>query len=341
MRILVAGAGGIVGSHIAEHFAKRGDQVIALELERAPPALLPVAAAWAGFDLISKMPPVTSRKVPAFTPGVIREAAGPGLDAAIFALTPPGAEGTAADFVGYFSNATAVLEACASLVHPPAYVHCSSLRVYGGSIAKVPVVEDADRYRFAIVTAVPEIMPIDQAPQTPAGAVVAAADLLAQSYGHFRRLRLAVLRLGAVAGARAPGPSGVNWIGRMAGAAILGTPVELPGNRKIVRDLVDADDVALAVRAFLDAPSTQPLVLNVGGGVDHAVSYGDVLDAFEKRTGKPVPVTFQPPPAHLRRIIVTDIDRIRERLHWKPRIPVAAVLERTAAWFEENRSLFA
>lgn len=340
MRILVTGAGGIVGSHVAEHFAKRGDQVMALEREGPPPDGLPAAAAEAGLAVISALPPVTVRRLPAFTVEAVREAIGPGVDAAVQALAAPlpGAPGEALS--AYFSSVVSVLEACASLPKPPALVHVSSMRVYGGNLSRVPVLEEGERYRYAAMASVPEIMPVDQAQQNPAAAAGAAADIVAQAYGYSRGLRTAVFRIASVAGRRPAGPSGMGWVARFAAAALLERPLSAPGGRKVTRDILDAEDVVLAVRAFLDTPTTAPLVLNLGGGPERVTSYGEVLDRLQARTGKPAPVTFTEPPPGFRRCVVCDTGRAQERLRWKPRIPAAACIERTADWIDQNRTLF-
>lgn len=75
--------------------------------------------------------------------------------------------------------------------------------------------------------------------------------------------------------------------------ALTGRPVTLVGEGRRVHSLVAMNDVAQYVRAAVEHPERDGQVLVIGG--PEPVSWRDVVAAFERELGRPIPVHSVPP----------------------------------------------
>ena len=121
-------------------------------------------------------------------------------------------------------------------------------------------------------------------------------------------------------------PSFTRQIARI--EAGLAPPVLRVGNLDEERDFLDVEDIVSAYVALLDAREqlAPAEVFNVASG--QAVRIGDILDMLLAQAD--APITVEVDPARLRPVsvqsMVGDATRLRNRVGWRPRIPLSQTL---------------
>ena len=212
-----------------------------------------------------------------------------------------------------------VLQACREL-KIERLVHTSSSEVYGTAI-QVPIDEEH---------------PLQG--QSPYSASKIGADKLAESY--FRAYDLLVVTVrpfntyGPRQSARAVIPTIITQ-------ALTKDEISL-GNLTPKRDLTFVSDT---VDGFLKAGETNGIegeVFNLGSGSE--ISIGELADVIVSAVGRNVQVVSEnnrvrPGNSEVERL-VADSSRARQQLNWRPRILLDEGLRRTIKWIEENIHLY-
>ncbi|PXY17092.1 hypothetical protein BAY59_36575 [Prauserella coralliicola] len=195
-----------------------------------------------------------------------------------------------------------VLDALAERGKPGKLVAASTAAVYGAP-ATQPITEDA---------------PI--APQNPYGASKAAADLAVANLaatGAIGAVSLRAFNIAGAAGGRTDHDFSRLIPKVLAVQAGLADTLGVNGDGSAVRDFLHVRDMALAfVLALETCVEGQWRAYNVGSGADTSIS--DVLRAAEQVTGRPVPITRNPP-ADEPPVLLADSSRIRDELGWQPK----------------------
>jgi len=320
MKVLVTGAAGFIGYHVARRLAEtKRCEVIGIdnlneyyspELKRARLADLEKfedfrfakldfadAPAFAGFYALTKPDYVIHLGAQA---GVRYSAENPA------AYVRSNIEG--------FLN---VLEACRRT--PPKHlVFASSSSVYGAG-AKVPFSEDANT---------------DQ-PISFYGATKKSNELMAHSYAHLHGLMITGLRFFTVYG-----PWGrPEMAPTMFAKAICGqTPIKLFNHGQNRRDFTYVDDIVDGVVKVLLYPPAQPpippfRIFNIGH--NRPVEVVLFVRMLEELLGKKAVVELVPPQPGDMIETCANIDRLRDAIGFAPKTSLEDGLQRFVAWFRE------
>jgi CDP-paratose 2-epimerase len=141
-----------------------------------------------------------------------------------------------------------VLEATRKAGTDPCLVFCSTNKVYGDNVNRLPVTESQNSYHYAANRkGIDEDFPIDKTGHTPYGSSKLAADTYVQDYAHTYGLKSIVFRMSCIYGPRQFGVEDQGWVAWFAIASVLGRPVTVYGDGKQLRDVLYVDDL---VRAF-------------------------------------------------------------------------------------------
>lgn len=297
-RILVTGAGGFVGRHVAEALARRlapGSTVLAglRNAEAAPAGTAPVS-----LDITDA----------AACRAVLREAR---PDAVVHLAAIAAVQEARADpgrcWRVNLDGTRHLAEAVLAEVPEARFLFVSSSEVYGGTFKRgtAPLDEDAV---------------LD--PTNPYAASKAAADLLV---GQMARDGLRAVRLRPF-NHTGPGQSDAFVVPAFAAQvarieAGLQPPVLRVGNLEALRDFLDVRDVAAAYAAAATGPELAPgTILNIASGRPRSVR--EALDALVGLAR--VAVTVEPDPARMRPndtpFAVGDSTRAHDLLGWRPAI---------------------
>lgn len=212
---------------------------------------------------------------------------------------------------GTFNVVTAARDNDVSLV-----VHTSTSETYG-TARYVPIDEDH---------------PLQA--QSPYSATKIAADKLAQSFHHSYGLPLTTVRPFNTYGPR-QSPRAV--IPTIASQALGGTTVRL-GHLAPTRDFTYVSDT---VNGFVRAGASAAIgqTFNLGSGQE--ISVGDLVELMAEILGKELRVEHDPdrdrPASSEVDRLVSDNTRAREVLGWEPQTSLRDGLQRTVEWFSAHR----
>jgi CDP-paratose 2-epimerase len=178
-------------------------------------------------------------------------------------------------------------------VHSPEAVFTllSTNKVYGDSPNELPLKELETRWDYSReedYNGIDENCRIDRTLHSLFGASKASGDLMAQEYGRYFGMKVAVFRGGCLTG---PSHSGVElhgFLSYLVKVALSGGTYSVYGYKgKQVRDNIHSHDVVRAIEAFAENPRNGE-VYNLGGGRANSVSMLEAIAKIEDISGKKV-----------------------------------------------------
>jgi nucleoside-diphosphate-sugar epimerase len=317
MDVLVTGAAGFIGSHVADRLLADGHRVRGVDAltDNYPVgqkrANLAPADASGAFTLaegdLATMPTVSLTELLEGVDAVVHLAARPGVRKSFtHGFAPYASDNVVAT--------QRLLEAVAATGGGPRFMYGSSSSVYGVS-ARLPTTE-SDPLK----------------PHSPYAVTKLAGEHLCGVYAANKAISTVVLRFFTVYGPRQRPDMGLH---RFIEHALDGEPVPVFGTGEQVRDYTYVGDVVDAiVRATLggiDAGS----IFNVAGG--SAASVNGLLGLLGEAIGRPVAVerlTAQPGDVP---VTWGATERLRDVTGWEPRTHLRRGLERQLAWHRQRR----
>lgn len=317
--VLVSGAHGFVGSHLARALLERGDAVRALD--RPAPRIADVGGERrSGLDLLGIRGEVEVVEADLRDAGAVATAV-EGADS-VFHLAAQTIVGVARrapleTFEINVQGAWNVFEACRA--HEVArVVFASSDKAYGQS-PELPYRED-----FPLRAAYPY------------DASKAAADTIARSYANAYGLPLAVTRFANIYGG-----GDLNFsrlIPETVVALLEGRPPVIRSDGSPERDFLHVDDAVSAYLAIASALGNGAAgeAFNAGGERPHSVR--EVVELIVGAAGGEVKADFQGtgnPDGEIDRQFV-DSTKLRELTGWRPQVGLEDGLSRTLDWYREH-----
>lgn len=312
--ILVTGAAGFIGSHVAERLLNRGEQVVGLDnfdpyyprpmkernlrAAREHPNFRFVEADLRDAEAVCKL-------FAHFRPDrVAHLAAKAGVRPSIQA--PVAYAET--NIVGTLN----LLQACAEypIQH---FVFASSSSVYGEA-ARVPFSE-ADR---------------TDSPESPYAATKKAGEMLCYTSHRLLGLPITCLRFFTAFGPRQRPDLAIHKFVRLIAA---GEPIPFFGDGSASRDYTYVEDIADGVLAALDYPSGYE-IYNLGHS--EPVSLQAMVETIERVMGKRAALDRQPDQPGDVRTTYADISKARQRLGYEPKMPFEEGIRRFVSWWSET-----
>ncbi len=314
-RVLVTGAAGFIGSHVAERLVARGDEVVGLDNFDA---FYPRDVKEANVAALSSSPRFR------LVEGDVRDrdlAAGL-LDAGtaiVHLAARAGVRPSLEDPAGYASvniEGTATLLEAARRAGVRRFVFGSSSSVYGDT-APVPFAEDW-----------PALLPI-----SPYAATKRAGELLCATFSQLYGLRIIALRFFTVYGPRQRPDLAIYKFTRLIRR---GEPVPFYGDGSSERDYTYIDDIVSGVAAALDwtgAPG--PAMETVNLGESRTTTLSALVDLIAGAVGREVRLERLPAqPGDVRRTCA-DVRKAFRLLGYRPTTTVEEGIPRFVRWFEE------
>ena len=318
--ILVTGAAGFIGFHVAQHLLARGDDVVGIDnlnnyyevsLKEARLAELSAHAnfRFRKLDISDRAAMAeVARDFPAIT-GILHLAAQAGVR---YSLVDP--------FVYAQSNVmgqVVMLEfarACQSLQH---FVYASSSSVYGAN-RKLP---------FAVGDPVNE-------PNSLYAATKRADELMGHTYAHLYGLKATGLRFFTVYGPWGRPDMAAFLFTR---AILAGKPIRVFNRGEMWRDFTYIDDIANGVLKALDRPpsGTPPHVLyNLGNHRSEKLT--EFIAVLEQALGRKAEMQFEPMQPGDVPATYADIEASRRDLGFEPSTPISVGIPRFVQWYRAH-----
>ena len=323
MRILLTGAAGFIGSHLAERLLARGDQVTGID----------------NFDPFYPRPtklrnligPSTNPAF-AFHEGDITAAAD--LDTAL---------GRAAGSCDVVVHLAALAGVRPSIAEPLRYGHVNVMgtmqildfcRRHG--IRRLVFASSSSVYGSDSAVPFRESDPC-QRPLSPYASTKRAGELLAFTAHHLDQLDVTCLRFFTVYGPRQRPDLAIHKFTRLIAA---GRPIELFGDGSTSRDYTWIDDITTGVVAAIDeqAAASAPdyRVYNLGGS--RTTSLAGLVELIAGALGKEPVIVRQPEqPGDMRRTLA-DVTLSSQRLGYAPRVAIEDGIARFVAWWRSENA---
>jgi UDP-glucose 4-epimerase len=168
-------------------------------------------------------------------------------------------------------------------------------------------------------------------PLTPYGATKAACEMLLSGYGASYGMQTCALRFTNVYG---PGMAHKDsFVPRLMRAALSGEYVQVYGDGRQRRDLINAADVSAAMLVAWEREVHGPLIIGSG----RSISVLDLIDAAREATGAELPIKHvEAKPGEMPAVVVS-IARARQ-FGWEPRVELVDGLRQVWAEFCEPKA---
>ena len=314
-RVVLTGAAGFLGSHVAEALVARGDDVVGLDNFDPFYGRDVKEANLAG---LQRSPRFTFVEGDIRDPGLVRSLLQPG-DVVIHLAARAGVRPSLEDPVLYASvnvTGTTVLLEAARAAGVRAFVFAGSSSVYGDS-APVPFREDY-----------PALDPI-----SPYAATKRAGELLCSTFVHLYGMRIISLRFFTVYGARQRPDLAIHKFTRLMHA---GQPIPVFGDGSTERDYTWVDDIVQGVVAARDWAARDGAAFEIVNlGESQTTRLDRLIELIAAALGVTPQITRQPPqPGDVQRTCA-DVSRARAVLGYRPATRIEDGIPRFVKWFKE------
>lgn len=227
-----------------------------------------------------------------------------------------------------------VLEAVRALADRPTLIFTSTNKVYG-HLDDLPLRAGDKRYEpldpDVAGRGISERRSLDF--HSPYGCSKGAAEQYVLDYARTFGVPATVLRMSCIYGPHQFGTEDQGWVAHFLIQALNGRPLTLYGDGLQVRDVLYVDDLVEAMLAAHEhIERTQGQAFNVGGGSGSTVSLLETLDLIGELIGRIPDYRLESWRSADQRYYVSDITKFRVATGWRPRVSVAAGLERLLAW---------
>ena len=311
--ILITGAAGFIGSHLAERLLARGEQVVGLDNfdpfypREAKERNLSGPKVHPGFTFVE----ADLRDAGAMAGLVERHRPRRIVHLAAKAGVRPSLENPAAYVEANVHGTLNLLLACQRFPVEH-FVFASSSSVYGKDVQ----------------AACTEEAPTDS-PASPYGATKKAGEVLCFTYHQLLKIPVTCLRLFTVYGPRQRPDLAIHKFVRLLEA---GKAVPFFGDGSSRRDYTFVEDTVGGITAALDRPDGYQ-IYNLGRG--NPVTLNEMLKAVESALGKEAVLDPQPEQPGDVRTTWADISKAQTRLGYQPKVQLEEGVERFVKWWRE------
>ncbi|MCX5696457.1 MAG: SDR family NAD(P)-dependent oxidoreductase [Candidatus Omnitrophica bacterium] len=312
-KVLITGAGGFVGSHLAEELVKRGAKVKAFVRYNSRN----------DFGLIEILPPEVKNKIEIIA-GDLRD-----FDAVYDSMQ-------GAEIVFHLGALIAIPY---SYLHPKEVIETNVMGTYNIlnaakrlGIKKLIHTSTSEVYGTALTVPIRETHPLQG--QSPYSASKIGADKLAESFYKSFGLPIAIIRPFNTFG---PRQSGRAIIPTIITQALRGGIIKL-GSLTPRRDFTFVRDTVDGFIKVAESNRSIGEVINIGSGSD--ISIGELAQEIFSLIGKKIRISREtarcrPAGSEVERLLA-DNTKARELLGWEPRVPLIDGLKITIDWVKNN-----
>lgn len=295
MKILITGAGGLIGSEAVDYYCSQGHNVTGIDNNQRQVFFGEKGSTLSRIaQLKSKYKNFYNFEIDIRDKDVIL-----GLfkkikfDIVIHTAAQPSHDKAASiPFEDFETNANGtlhLLEAVRQYNKDCIFIHMSTNKVYGDKPNTLNLVELDTRYEYAdleYINGINESFSIDQSKHSLFGASKVAADIMVQEYGRYFGIPTCVLRGGCLTGENHSGVELHGFLNYLVKCNANETQYNVFGYKgKQVRDNIHSSDVIQFMNLFIQNPRIAE-VYNIGGGKDNSCSILEAFDLVESVSGK-------------------------------------------------------
>ncbi len=172
-------------------------------------------------------------------------------------------------------------------------------------------------------------------PLSPYAATKRAGELMAFNHHHLYAASVTCLRLFTVYGPRQRPDLAIHKFTRLISA---GQPIELFGDGTTSRDYTWIDDIVDGIVAAIDQqvrdPRTAYRIYNLGGS--QPTTLRELVDRIEAALGKKAVIDWKPEEPGDMKHTLADVDLAQGDLGYSPKVSIAAGIPRFVAWWRSS-----
>jgi CDP-paratose 2-epimerase len=343
-KILVTGGAGFIGSHVAEYYAKKGEEVIVLDnLSRTEILGKVVGYPLYNWKYLKQYGNLKLVKGDIRSFEQVREVARD-VDIIIHVAAQVAVTTSIAnpriDFEINTLGTFNVLEV--ARLEDASLIFASTNKVYGENVNRIPVIEKETRYEYTdprFIEGIPETFPIDLTGHSPYGCSKLAADIYVQDYAYTYGLKTGVFRMSCIYGERQFGVEDQGWVSWFAIATLTGKLITIYGNGKQVRDVLYVGDLIDVFDKFLNS-NLKHEVFNIGGGPKNTLSLLELLEMLKRMSGMNPKISFAEWRPADQKVYISNINKAKVLLNWEPKTTPENGIRRLVNWILNNIGLF-
>ncbi len=232
-----------------------------------------------------------------------------------------------------------ILEAAKIQSNKPGILYSSTNKVYGG-MENIQVEEKDNRYTYSNQkSGISESMNLDF--HSPYGCSKGSADQYVRDYSRIYGLQTLVFRNSCIYGPPQMGNEDQGWLAHFIISACLNKPITIYGDGKQVRDVLFIDDLINVYTAATDKINTvSGQIFNMGGGPKNTVSLLELIAIIEEKLNYEVNIKFENWRPGDQRVYISNIDLIKSKLNWEPKVSVSEGTNKLTEWVLDNISNF-
>lgn len=320
MKVLLTGAAGFIGFHVAQALLARGDEVVGVDNLNA---YYEVALKDARLAKLTAQKGFAFERIDIADRDVMFALAAkyPGVTHIVHLAAQAGVRHSLTDPYTYVTSnvmgQVVMLELARKFAGLQHFVYASSSSVYGGN-TKLPFSVDDET----------------EQPNSLYAATKKADELIGHTYAHLYGVPATGLRFFTVYGPWGRPDMAAFLFTR---AILAGEPIRVFNNGEMWRDFTYVDDIVAGVLAAVARkPSTTPphAIYNLGNHRSEKLT--DFIAVLEKALGRPAQVRFEPmQPGDVARTYA-DIEASRRDLGFDPKTPIGEGIPRFVAWYRDH-----
>lgn len=226
----------------------------------------------------------------------------------------------------------------------PIMILCSTNKVFGNNVNNCNVIEEQYRYSFdkEFSFGINEDFSIDLCEHTPYGTSKLCSDLYFQEYGHIYGMKTGVFRMSCIYGTRQFGVEDQGWVAHFIISAILGKKIKIFGDGKQVRDVLYVADLVNAFDLYIKkADQIKHNVFCMGGGPENTISLLELIALLKKLlNNQEISYEFQEWRPSDQKVYISDIRKVKSLLKWGPKISPEEGVNKLVEWVKNNKNLF-
>jgi CDP-paratose 2-epimerase len=286
MKILITGAGGLIGSEAVDYYCSQGHEVIGIDNNQRQVFFGEKGSTLSRLaQLKNKYKNFTNFEVDIRDKNIILSLFSELRPNVLIhtAAQPSHDKAASIPFDDFETNANGtlhLLEAVRQYNKDCIFIHMSTNKVYGDKPNTLNLVELETRYDYADLDykeGINENFSIDQSKHSLFGASKVAADILVQEYGRYFGIPSCVLRGGCLTGENHSGVELHGFLNYLVKCNTNKIKYNVFGYKgKQVRDNIHSSDVVQFMDLFIENPRIAE-VYNIGGGKENSCS---ILEAF-------------------------------------------------------------
>lgn len=172
---------------------------------------------------------------------------------------------------------------------------------------------------------------------SPYGCSKGTADQYVRDYYRIYGIRSVVLRQSCIYGPMQMGNEDQGWVAHFVIKSILGEKINIYGDGKQVRDILEVSDLINAYNLCVEnIEKCKGEIFNIGGGVKNTFSLIELIELLEKKLNKKIEVEFFDWRPGDQKVFISNNKKLEKYTKWKVKIDKERGIEKLIRWVNEN-----